>query len=80
MRKSRVKSPVVSNSEGSEEEVGDRSLVQRKTCFVHGFFKKGWYPTWCARKIVTLAQMLVFMSLQCWGVRLVSNTRHSESR
>ena len=41
MRKSRVKSPVVSNSEGSEEEVGDRSLVQCKTCFVQGFFKKG---------------------------------------
>ena len=41
MRKSRVKSAVVSNSEGSEEEVGDRSLVQCKTCFVHGFFKKG---------------------------------------
>ena len=32
--KSRVKSPVVSRGEGSEEEVGDSSLVQYKTRFV----------------------------------------------
>ena len=41
--KSRVKSPVVSNGEGSEEKVGDSSLVQCKTRFVqifHIFFMK----------------------------------------